>query len=126
MGSIRHPLPVATSARLLTGLLTVTGTLHFVVPKPFVAVVPPSLPQPELLVALSGVAELVCAVLLAPSRTRKLGGLAAAATFVAVYPANISMALRAHRRTGWYRLAVWLRLPLQIPLITEALRVARG
>ncbi|WP_205843721.1 hypothetical protein [Nakamurella deserti] len=117
-----HPMvPVAG----LTATLAVPGVLHFVHPAPFVAIVPRPLPRPELLVALSGVAELACAALVAHPRTRHVGGPAAAALFVAVFPANVSMALRSRRSPGWRRTVAWVRLPLQVPLVAWALRVAK-
>ncbi len=118
---MRPIVPVAG----LTATLAVPGVLHFTHPAPFVAIVPRSLPEPELLVALSGAAELACAALVAHPRTRRVGGLAAAALFAAVFPANVSMALRSRRRPAWYRAAVWARLPVQLPLIAFALRVAK-
>ncbi len=99
--------------------------LHFSHPAPFVSIVPRSLPQPELLVALSGVAELTCAALIAHPRTRRIGGLGAAALFAAVFPANVSMALRSTRRPRWYRVVVWARLPLQVPLVAWAWQVSK-
>lgn len=114
----------------LAALLGGAGILHFVTPGPFVRIVPRRLPYPQALVALSGAAEMGCAALLSIPRTRRLGGWASAALFAAVYPANISMALRAvgpgSRRPGWYRAVVWARLPLQVPLVVAAVRVARG
>ena len=74
--------------------------------------------------AASGVAELTCAALLARRSTRRIAGLLTAATFVAVFPANVSMALRSGRRPPWYRVIAWLRLPGQLPLVVWALRVA--
>ncbi len=112
------------SAFALAGLLTTTGVLHFVRPAPFVAIVPRSLPHPKALVAASGVAELACAALLSRRSSRQLAGLLTAATFVAVFPANVSMALRSGRRPPWYRVVAWLRLPGQLPLVMWALRVA--
>ena len=108
----------------LVALLGTSGVLHFVKPQPFVSIVPLSLPKPALLVAVSGAAELGCAALIARPRTRKFGGIAAAAVFAAVFPANVSMALRSGDRPPWYQLMSWLRLPLQWPLITWALSVA--
>ena len=100
--------------------------LHFVAPAPFRSIVPRSLPEPGLLVAVSGVAELAVAGLLVAPRTRRIGGWSAAALFVAVFPANLSMALRSTNRPAWYRAGSWARLPLQVPLIVWALRVARS
>lgn len=118
---MRPIVPVAG----LSATLAVPGVLHFTHPAPFVAIVPRSLPRPELLVALSGVAELACAGLVAHPRTRRIGGLAAAVLFAAVFPANVSMALRSGGRPTAYRVVTWARLPLQIPLIGWALTVSR-
>ena len=114
------------SPYLLAGLLAVTGALHFVVPKAFASIVPPALPEPELLVYASGVAELACAAGLAVPRTRRAAGWATAALFLAVFPANVQMALDAGGRSAAYQAGTWLRLPLQVPLVVWAVSVARA
>lgn len=106
-------------------ILTTSGVLHFVRPGPFIAIVPRSLPRRAELVAISGAAELVCAGMLAHPAAREIGGPVTAALFAAVFPANVSMALRSGARPTWYRAVLWLRLPLQIPLVLGALRVGR-
>jgi uncharacterized membrane protein len=111
---------------LLTGLLGTVGVLHFVAPEPFIRIVPKALPAPAALVAVSGVAELACAALIAVPKTRRVGALAAAGLFVAVFPANVQMALAANRAPAWYRAAAYGRLPLQAPLVAWALSVARS
>ena len=109
----------------LIALLTTSGVLHFANPKPFVAIVPRSLPRRAELVAISGAAELACAGMLVHPATRKVGGPITAVLFAAVFPANVSMALRSGRKPPWYRVMAWARLPLQIPLVLGALRVGR-
>ncbi|MTD13162.1 hypothetical protein GIS00_04275 [Nakamurella sp. YIM 132087] len=111
---------------MLIGIFTVSGTLHFLRPGPFVAIVPKRLPAKKELVLVSGGVELVCAGLLAVPRTRPAGGVLSAGLLAGVFPANVSMALRSKRKPAWYRVAVWARLPLQIPLIAWALRAGRG
>lgn len=113
------------SPYLLSGLLTVTGSLHFVAPRPYAEIVPPQLPWPYGLVYASGVAELLCAAGLAAPRTRRVAGWATAALFVAVLPANVQMALDADGRSAAYRWATYARLPLQIPLVVWAVAIAR-
>jgi uncharacterized membrane protein len=108
----------------LTALLGGSGVLHFLAPAPYRKIVPPSFGDPAVLVRLSGVAELGCAALLAAPPTRRLGGWASAALFVAVFPANL-YAVKAvgPRRTA--RAVAIARLPLQLPMIGSALAVAR-
>ena len=113
-------------ARSLAGMLAATGVLHFVAPEPFDTIVPHALPGPRRRwTYLSGVVELGVAAAVAAPCTRRCGGLAAAALFVAVFPANVQMALAWRDRPLPYRAAAWARLPLQVPLIAWALRASR-
>ncbi len=113
-------------AGLLAVLLTAAGTLHFVIPRFYERIVPRVLPRPELLVDVSGLAEIAAGVLVALPRTRRLGAWAAAVLFVAVWPANFQHTadhFPPGDGEGWLSL---LRLPLQLPLIAWAVRVARS
>jgi uncharacterized membrane protein len=124
-GATQGPAP---AWRPLAGLLAVMGVAHFVLPRPFEAIVPRALGDPRPWVQASGAAELACAAALALPRTRRAGGLASAALFVAVFPANVQMtvtALRSERASGAYRAATVARLPLQAPLVRQGLRLAR-
>ena len=111
--------------RFGTGALAFMGVLHFVAPKAFDAIIPKWLPgKPRTWTYASGVWELTSAGLLANPRTRKAGAYAAAATFVAVYPANIQMSIENPPRTTYGKLLA-ARLPLQFPMIFWALHQAR-
>lgn len=113
-----------TASASLAGLLVVAGTAHFVVPQVFDGIVPGQLPGGARAWTYgSGVAEMVTAAVVAVPRTRRLGGLLAAGLFVAVFPANIKMAIDWSDRSLWERVAAYGRLPLQIPLVIWALRV---
>ncbi|MFB7668767.1 MauE/DoxX family redox-associated membrane protein [Kitasatospora sp. NPDC056138] len=115
------------SARLLAGLLLTAGVAHFAKPRQFDATVPRSLPgSPRTWTYASGVAELAVGAAVAAPRTRRLGALAAAALFTAVFPANVKMAYDWRHRPAPQRAAVVARLPLQAPLILWALRVHRA
>jgi uncharacterized membrane protein len=107
--------------------LTVTGSLHFLTPRPVVAIVPRWLPRRRALVQLSGAAELACAAGLAVPPTRRLAGWVTTALFFVVFPANVQMALDAQRRprSTAYQAATRLRLPVQLPLVLWAWAVAR-
>ncbi|WP_067486145.1 DoxX family protein [Actinomadura hibisca] len=114
-------------ARRLATLLGTMGTLHFLVPRPFDAIVPEQIPgSARTWTYASGVAELTLAAAVALPRTRRKGALAAAALFVAVYPANLKMAYDWRRRALPLRAAAYGRLPFQAPLIAYALKVARS
>ena len=114
----------------LAGFLLVAGLAHFVIPRPYRHIVPRFLGDPSFWVNVSGIGEIGCAALVACPRTRRLGACAAAVLFVAVFPANVQMALDGGlpgERFPWSSPAVaWLRLPLQVPLIGWALRVSRN
>ncbi|GAT12258.1 hypothetical protein H7I77_09170 [Mycolicibacterium novocastrense] len=111
--------------RMAAGLLGI-GTLHFVAPKPFDGIIPAELPgSPRFYTYASGVAELGVAGLLLAPKTRRLGALAAVALFVAVFPGNVNM-VRLWWDKPWPMRAVAIaRLPLQIPMIVEAVKVYR-
>ena len=117
------PQPSSRPAVSLAGLLAFTGTVHLVRPHVFDAALPDWLPGTKRAWALgSGVAELACAALVAVPATRRLGGRATAALFVAVFPGNVHMAAIA--RTPRARAVTLARLPLQVPLVLWALRAA--
>lgn len=102
------------------------GVLHFVQPEPFDKLIPPRLPgSARAWTYGSGVAELAVAALLAVPRTRRIGGYAAAALFVGVYPGNLQMAWDWRRRPAQYQAISLGRLPMQADLVRRALRVAR-
>lgn len=112
--------------QLLTGLLAGMGSLHFVAPKPFDSIIPPQLPgQPRAYTLASGVAELATAGLIAQPRTRKLGGAAAIALFLAVFPANIYMAHQWQDKPWRLKAIAYGRLPLQALLIKQGWNVMK-
>jgi uncharacterized membrane protein len=118
--------PMEKDAAGLAALLATTGVLHFVAPKPFDAIVPGGLPgTARQWTYLSGLCELAVAASVAHPRTRKAGGLAAAALFAAVFPANVKMAWDWRHASPAKRAIALGRLPLQIPLIAWGLRISR-
>jgi uncharacterized membrane protein len=107
----------------LGALLVVTGVLHFLVPAPYERIIPKLFPASwaRPLVYVSGLAELVggAGLLATPDRRRPLVGWFVAALLVAVFPANVQMAVDTPN------VVTILRLPLQVPLVWAAVRVAR-
>jgi uncharacterized membrane protein len=111
----------------IAALLISVGTTHFLAPKSFDAVVPAELPgNPRLYTYASGAAEVTTGALLLARRTRRVAALAAAVLFIAVFPANINMVRLWWDKPWPMRVAALARLPLQIPMIREALKARRN
>lgn len=118
------------AALRLSALLLGAGTMHFVSPSFFDSTVPRQLPgEARTYTQVSGVAELAIGAALAIPKTRRLGAGLAAALFVAVFPANIQMAVdwcRSNKTSTAQKVGSIARLPVQIPLVTEALKARRN
>jgi len=103
---------------LATVLFLFTGTMHFVQPAAFISIVPPQLPAPGLLVAISGAAEIAGALGLVLPSTRRAAVYGLVALLLAVFPANIYMALEHEKFASFANaLVLYARLPLQLLLI---------
>ena len=115
------------AAYRIAALLLGVGTVHFLAPKPFDGIIPAELPgNPRFYTYASGVAEVLIGALLLVPRTRRLAARAAAALFVGVFPGNLNMVRLWWDKPWPMRIVALARLPLQIPMITEALKVSRN
>jgi uncharacterized membrane protein len=103
----------------VAALFAFTGAMHFLRPRFFEAIVPPAIEaQKKEAVAISGYAELAGAAMVLHPATRRLGRWWLLALLVAVFPANIHMAVNPEQVRGldmrrFPRWALWARLPLQ-------------
>lgn len=114
--------------RFLAGPVFVfAGTMHFVIPKAYARIVPPYLPAPEALVHASGVAEIAGGLGLMARPTRRLAGWWLIATLIAVFPANVHMALHADDfpEVPGGQTALWARLPFQAVFIAWVVSAMR-
>ena len=95
-------------------------------PGAFTRIVPAWVPWPDLMVAMSGVAELAGAAGLMTSRFARSAGWGLILLLVAVFPANVYMLeiARTAHSAAWYQALLWLRLPLQPLLIWWVWRAA--
>src|SRR5437588_12231782 len=73
------------------------GVMLFVIPKAYRRIMPPYVPAPMAMVYASGVAEIAGGAALLHPRTRRSGGWWMIGTLIAVFPANMHMALHADR-----------------------------
>ncbi len=121
--------------RSLGIFLIIAGIGHFVFPKGLDAIVPEFLPgDPRFWTYLSGLAEIAIGIALLTPLTAKLGATpirliaayAALALFIAVYPANIKMAVDWSSREMPDPLIAYARLPLQFGLFYWAWSVIKG
>jgi uncharacterized membrane protein len=113
-------LRVKTALRLLlAALMIAAGVLHFAFPAPYVRIVPALLPAPLALVYVSGAFEILGGVGLLVAATRRWAAWGLVALFVAVFPANVNMAVHRIGFDGppW---VLWARLPLQAVLVAWA------
>jgi uncharacterized membrane protein len=100
-------------------LFIAAGVLHFVLPGLYVRIMPPFVPWSLPAVYLSGLAEIIGGAGLLIKRVRPLAGAWLIAVLIAVYPANVYMALESER-FGLPAWALYARLPLQFALIAWA------
>lgn len=111
----------------LLGLLFIlAGINHFVHPGFYVAIMPPYLPWHLELVYLSGLFEVLLGVLLLIPRTTALAAWGLVALLVAVFPANVHMAMNPELFPGISPVILWGRLPLQGVFIAWAYWYARA
>lgn len=105
----------------LVALFAGVGVMHFIKTETFALAMPNYLPEKILLVQLTGVIEILGALGLLISKTRKAAGICIALFLVCVFPVNLNMALHPenfHPVPAW---ALYLRLPIQGVLIWMAM-----
>ena len=93
------------------------GTNHFINLDWYVRIVPPILPFKTAIVYISGILEIILGSLLIFPKTRFIAGWGLVILLVAVYPANIYVALTNGEAMDITPLIAWGRLPFQFVLI---------
>jgi len=103
---------------------TISGVIHLAHPATFTPIVPHFLPSPTGLVYASGVAELICAIGL--WRRKRWAGIAAAVLLIVIWPANLQDSITAQQgRDLTTQVLLWVRFPVQVPLVWFALQSGR-
>jgi len=98
-------------------LYVAAGIFHFVKPKIYRAIIPRWLPWHNQLILLSGIAEVILGILLIPITTRIIAAWFIIILLIAIFPANIQMAINWSRSKNPKLWIAILRLPLQLVLI---------
>ncbi|HEY1449921.1 MAG TPA: hypothetical protein VGF47_03145 [Solirubrobacteraceae bacterium] len=117
---------MSLSRRLFAGFFVGAGVNHFVSPRFYRAIVPPSLQhEAKRVVEASGVAEILIGLAVLPERTRRAAGVGSIALLAAVFPANLHMARQPEHFERVPRWALYARLPLQPLMMWWAWRATR-
>jgi uncharacterized membrane protein len=110
---------------LLALLFVAAGVNHFVNPDFYTKIMPPYLPRHYELVLLSGVFEVLGGVGLLIPRFRRAAAWGLIGLLVAVFPANVHMALHPELHPNIPPALLWARLPLQAVFVAWAYRYTR-
>lgn len=105
---------------LFGAFFIVAGITHFTNQAFFTSIVPPYLPFPVALVVISGIAEIGLGAALMVRRTSRLAAWGLIALLIAVFPANLHMAMNPQLYPSTSPTALLIRLPLQAVLIAIA------
>ena len=105
---------------LMTLFYIMAGTNHFINPDWYVRIVPPILPFKTAIVYISGILEIILGTLLIFPKTRFIASWGLILLLVAVYPANIYVALTNGEVMDTTPLIAWGRLPFQFVFIALA------
>jgi uncharacterized membrane protein len=123
---------VTTSQRALAAFFSFTGIMHFVIPKTYEAIVPDYVPMsPEAAVFHSGWAEVAGGIAVIAPQTRGLARWWLIGILLAVFPANVHMAMSPDEVRGLDlkkvpRWSLWARLPLQVAAIVWVWRATES
>ena len=102
---------------LLAVFFILAGVNHFISTDFYVRIMPTYLPAPLLLVYLSGAAEIALGIMLIVRRWQRTAAWGLIALLIAVFPANIHMAVNNDLYPEYSATALWLRLPIQLIFI---------
>ena len=98
---------------LLAAFFTVAGLNHFLNPTPYLGMMPDYLPWHQELIMASGVAEVIGGLAILVPRLRAPAGWGLIALLVAVFPANLHVALHGWEGVQIPAWVLWTRLPFQ-------------
>jgi uncharacterized membrane protein len=111
---------------VLASFFVLAGANHFLNPGPYLAMMPPYLPWHAGLIIVSGIAEIAGGLGILITKTRRVAGWGLIALLVAVFPANVQVALHGWPGVQIPQWTLWARLPLQGVLIAWVYWACRG
>ena len=106
---------------LLVALFLLMGTMHFIMPEQYLAMMPSWLPAQLVLIYGSGLVEIALAVLLIPVKTRALAAkLIIAMLVIFLFAIHIPQSIDFYQTGNKNFVASLIRLPIQFLLIAWA------
>jgi uncharacterized membrane protein len=114
--------------RVAAGVAFIVASIpHFTSPERYLPMMPPFVPAPRMMISVSGVAELLGGIGMLIPRTARLASWWLAALLLAIFPANIYVAISGVNAAGlpsspWY---TWSRLPFQLVFLWWVLASVR-
>jgi len=117
MFNLPHTLLRKAGLLLLILMFLLAGLNHFANPNFYVSIIPPFLPLRYELSNITGFFEIIGAIGLLFAKTRKLSGYGLVILLIAIFPANIHMAINPEYFPNYTPLYLYLRLPLQLIFI---------
>jgi len=105
---------------IIAVLFLITGILHFIRPQYFTNIMPDYISYHLAMVYISGVAEILGGLGILFEKTQWWAGWGLILLLIAVFPANINMAVESIQKSGYislFSLVTIIRLPLQFVLI---------
>ena len=107
--------------KFLLGLFFISaGVMHFIRPGFYLKLMPPYLPWPLGLVYVSGVAEILLGLLVVIPKYTRLAAWGLIALLIAVFPANLYVAMNPQAMPDVNPRSLWIRLPFQLVFIAWA------
>lgn len=105
------------SRYLLAAFFIVAGANHFLNSEIYLSMMPPWLPAPDALNLISGAAEVAGGIGILIPRTRRAAAIGLILLLLAVFPANLHLAIHGWPALDIPRWVLWLRLPFQLAFI---------
>lgn len=101
----------------MAAIYVFAGMMHFIKPKTYLRIMPRYLPRPELLVKLSGIAEIILGIGLCFSATKNLSIYGVIAMLIAFLLVHFYMLSGKKEGAGIPQWLLLLRLPIQLALM---------
>lgn len=105
------------SRYILAVFFIFAGANHFRIPEFYLTMIPPWLPAHELLNNISGIAEIAGGIGILINKTRKLAAIGLTLLLIAVFPANVHLAINGWAETEIPKWILFARLPFQLLFI---------